>query len=735
MKYILLIITFIVSINCQAQIEKREFNFGFEKQSSDKELSDGWFQWGDFLLSIESVGRTGNKSGKITSNEKAKFGCIAYSIPANYEGKIIELQAFMKIKNVKNGYAGLLLRIDGYGDILAFDNMAKKKISGTTDWYRYSIKLDYPEDAEKIIIGGILSGDGEAWFDDFAIFIDGKNILDLEISETKTNKILNNDKINKAANIQIDSALSQIQIKNLKTLGLVWGFLKYYHPNIAKGKYDWDIELLKVFPEVFQAKDEQSRDIILLEWIKSLGEITEFSKSTIKFENALLEPDLDWINNSEFSDNLTEILLEVKNAKMPKTHHYIALHRSVGNPEFKNERKYSTMHYPNTGYRLLALFRYWNIIQYYFPYKDLIGEDWKDVLEEFIPKVVNAKNDVEYALNILELIGRVHDTHANIWGWSPLLNHFGLRYPNVKLSFIEGKAVVVDFFDDSSLMATGLKIGDIIVSVNDKLVEEIVNERLKYTPASNYTTKLRDIANNLLRTTDTLINVKFIRDNNPEELTLKTYSSTEINISKYQRNDTCFRLINKDIAYIDNELLQNKYLPELWKKIRKTKGLILDLRNYPSDFPLYGLSSYLMPNNIPFVKFSKGSIENPGLFTYSGTSSVGRNNKKYYKGKIVIIINEITQSSSEYHAMAYRVHPNAVVIGSTTAGADGNVSEFYLPGGLRTMISGIGIYYPDGAGTQRVGIVPDIEIKPTINGIKEGRDELLEKAISLIEEK
>ena len=30
-------------------------------------------------------------------------------------GKIIELQAFMKIKNVKNGYAGLLLRIDGYG--------------------------------------------------------------------------------------------------------------------------------------------------------------------------------------------------------------------------------------------------------------------------------------------------------------------------------------------------------------------------------------------------------------------------------------------------------------------------------------------------------------------------------------------------------------------------------------------------------------------------------------------
>ena len=82
--------------------------------------------------------------------------------------------------------------------------------------------------------------------------------------------------------------------------------------------------------------------------------------------------------------------------------------------------------------------------------------------------------------------------------------------------------------------------------------------------------------------------------------------------------------------------------------------------------------------------------------------------------------------------MAFRTAPNAVVVGSKTAGADGNVSPFYLPGNIRTMITGIGVYYPDGQETQRVGILPDIEVKPTINGIKEGRDELLEKAIEII---
>jgi len=73
--------------------------------------------------------------------------------------------------------------------------------------------------------------------------------------------------------------------------------------------------------------------------------------------------------------------------------------------------------------------------------------------------------------------------------------------------------------------------------------------------------------------------------------------------------------------------------------------------------------------------------------------------------------------------MAFRASPNATVIGSTTAGADGNVSFFYLPGGIYTQITGLGVYYPDGTETQQVGIVPDITVTHTIEGIRNGRDE------------
>ncbi|WP_428025383.1 hypothetical protein, partial [Arcobacter sp.] len=77
---------------------------------------------------------------------------------------------------------------------------------------------------------------------------------------------------------------------------------------------------------------------------------------------------------------------------------------------------------------------------------------------------------------------------------------------------------------------------------------------------------------------------------------------------------------------------------------------------------------------------------------------------------------------------------NVITIGSQTAGADGDVVTFKYLGGYKTTFSGIGLLYPDGSETQRKGIKIDIKIKPTINGLRQGRDEVLERAIELASE-
>jgi C-terminal processing protease CtpA/Prc len=76
-------------------------------------------------------------------------------------------------------------------------------------------------------------------------------------------------------------------------------------------------------------------------------------------------------------------------------------------------------------------------------------------------------------------------------------------------------------------------------------------------------------------------------------------------------------------------------------------------------------------------------------------------------------------------------HPKAKVIGSNTSGAHGDVIRFNIAG-LETSFTGLGAYYPDGKETQRIGIIPDIIIKPTVKGIQKNRDEVLERALEYI---
>ena len=172
--------------------------------------------------------------------------------------------------------------------------------------------------------------------------------------------------------------------------------------------------------------------------------------------------------------------------------------------------------------------------------------------------------------------------------------------------------------------------------------------------------------------------------------------------------------------------VQTSQVPGYIERAQGTKGLIVDIRNYPSEFVVFALGSRLVAKPTPFARFTIGDLDQPGAFRFGEPLTLAPQGP-HYSGKVAVLVDEVSISQAEYTAMAFR-SAQAIVVGSTTAGADGNVSEIMLPGALRTMISGIGVFYPDKKPTQRVGIVPDVEVRPTIAGIRAGRDEVLEEA-------
>ncbi len=732
MKKIVFYILSSIIISCHAQTDQK-FNLGFEKQSNSNGLSDGWFKWGNYTLTIDSLSNSGQKSGKITSTDEGKFGSIAYKIPAKYAGNTIVLEGYMKIKNVEDGFAGLMLRVDGNRTALAFDNMQNRNISGTKDWEKYSITLKYPEQADNIFIAGILTGKGEAWFDDFVLSIDGKNVQTLKESEKPVYKASLDKEFDNGSNVEILN-LTPERIGNLELLGKVWGFLKYYHPEIAAGKYNWDYELFRIIPGYLNETNEIKREELLLKWIDNLGKIDECKTCNPTPEDAHLKPDLRWITNNIVSESLKNRLHYIYNNRNQGEHFYIRMAPGVGNPEFKNENAYANMPYPDAGYRLLALYRYWNMINYFFPNKYLTDKDWNTTLNEYIPKFINTTNELEYELAAIQIIGDIQDTHANLWGGNNKIEEWkGNYFAPVHLRFIESKLVVDDYYNPELKTETGLEVGDIITRIDGKNTNDIVSDLSKYYPASNDAARLRDISADMLRSPKNVLEVEYIHNGTPKTKKIKLYPGNELNIIQwYKGNDEkCYRVLDKNIGYITLRSIKNDDIPKIKEELKNTRGIIIDIRNYPSTFVPFKLGSFFVSSSTPFVKFTNGNINNPGEFTYKKGSEIPKSEESY-KGKLIVLVNELSQSNAEYTAMAFRAGDNTTIVGSTTAGADGNVSTIMLPGGLRTMISGIGVYYPDGRETQKIGIVPDVEVKPTINGIKKGTDELIEKAIEII---
>jgi hypothetical protein len=525
-------------------------------------------------------------------------------------------------------------------------------------------------------------------------------------------------------------------IDDLFILGRVWGFVKYYHPALYAGDYNWDYELFRVLPKIIHCKGNKERNEILFTWITQLGAFTTDKIKLPDSADVKIYPDIQWIDDKAvLGDRLPALLNDIRNAQRNSTGYYLQVARAH-NPDLKNEKAYAGMRFPDAGFRLLTLYRYWNIIQYLFPYKNLIKENWNDVLREFIPKFLNPGNELGYKLTVLALIARIHDTHANIWSNDAAIeNYRGNNYAPLEIRFVENKAVVTDYLHKELGPKTGLQKGDIIVSINGKSTDSLVKEKLPFTPASNYPTQLRDIAMHLLRTGDTVLNITYQHGNTIHSTSLACYQKATFNLyQKYKRRDTCFKYLTPDIAYIYPGTIRRAWLPDVMPGFLKTKGMIIDMRCSLSDDIYPVLAKYLLPEPTRFARITNAYTPFPGLFAFTSYAATGTRNQDYYKGRIVIIVNELTQSAAEFTSMALRVAPHATVIGSTTAGADGNVSRFFLPGGITTMISGIGIYYPDGRETQRVGIIPDQTVQPTIQGIIQDRDELLEKAIAIINE-
>jgi C-terminal processing protease CtpA/Prc len=197
-------------------------------------------------------------------------------------------------------------------------------------------------------------------------------------------------------------------------------------------------------------------------------------------------------------------------------------------------------------------------------------------------------------------------------------------------------------------------------------------------------------------------------------------------------NQITYELFADSVGYIQMNKVNKANVKEISAWINRCKALIIDMRGYPLDNAfLFMTKEKFIPNNTVFALFTYPVKNMSGQFQLLRERTDKYGGEKY-SGTIVALVNETTQSYAETLTMLLQTNQNVTVIGSQTAGADGDMALISLPGGIKMAFSSLGMYYPDGREIQRIGISIDKEIKQTIKGLIDGKDELKEYALSII---
>lgn len=401
------------------------------------------------------------------------------------------------------------------------------------------------------------------------------------------------------------------------------------------------------------------------------------------------------------------------------------------------DKSYAEMKYPSLEYRLLAAFRIWNVIHYFFPYKDLLERDWDLVLREFIPKFEKSKDTLEYSLTVAEMMNHIHDSHAYVSG-SVINEFYGTGYPPIRVRIIENQPVVTHFYDEKIAKSAGVEIGDVIVKVEDEDAQTRLNRLAKYFSASTPQSKMDKAVFTFMNDkADSIVSLTLRKsDGREKEVSLPLKKEDFTTLYHRERDGEIIKMLPGNIGYADLDRLTTEMVDEMFERFKSTKAIIFDMRGYPNGTVWWIAPRLTEKKEIvgaffetPMVGYSTQPKSSEAFYqTISGSPL----EKWIYKGLTVMLIDERTQSQAEHTGLFLRAANGTKFIGSPTAGANGEITTFTIPGGIGIGFTGQSVKFSDGKQLQRIGLILDLEIKPSIRGIRENRDEVLEKAIEYL---
>jgi C-terminal processing protease CtpA/Prc len=375
--------------------------------------------------------------------------------------------------------------------------------------------------------------------------------------------------------------------------------------------------------------------------------------------------------------------------------------------------------------RLASVSLAWSLFQHFYPYFDVVRTDWPAALDVALRSAATDSGAADFQKTLQRLVAALHDGHGYV-----SRPNVGLGMPDAQLGWVEERVVVLAPGDSGA--KAGLHRGDVVLEVDGRPASDVVAEtETLISAATPQWMRARALSVLLLGKRDRAARVRVAGpDGTVRELSL-TRSATR-QLTEFQRDKV--GELAPGVMYVDLGRVSDDDFATALPRLEAARGIVFDMRGYPGQVNTARILAHLADSTIHSAHF-----ETPVL-TLPDRREVGYIDGRWtiapiaprLKARIAFLTGGGAISYAESTLGVVEGYRLGEIVGEPSAGTNGNVNPFVLPGGYGVAWTGMRVVKLDGSPHHGVGILPTRRVSPTIAGVRAGKDEVLDRATDVV---
>jgi C-terminal processing protease CtpA/Prc len=400
--------------------------------------------------------------------------------------------------------------------------------------------------------------------------------------------------------------------------------------------------------------------------------------------------------------------------------------------------------------KIAGLSKLWSEVKFnFFDTATLEKLDWDQLYLDTLPRVRATRSTEDYYRVLTEVAAKLKDGHTNVYPPKELSDR--MRAPTMlKTLPVEGRVIVTEVLDPG-LRAKGIMPGLEVVAVDGVEVKAYAaREIAPYVSASTpQDEELRTFGYQFLSgAAGSNVRVTF------RDAAGRQFEQQVPRVSRETRKAAAnspsfeFSMLPGDVAYVSLNSFEDDSAAEAWmaafEEIAKSSALVIDVRRNGGGNSGVGYKILATLDDKPFLATRWSTREYKPTWRAWGKQqpmyeaapqAIEPDPQRQYRKPVLVLTSAATFSAAEDFAVAFDGMQRGTLVGEATGGSTGQPLFIKLPGGGSARICTKLDTYADGRPFVGVGVQPQHLVKPTVEGVRAGRDEVLEAALATLQPK